>query len=157
VIAEGADGHALATGKLTVIDNQINATTATITYKANFENADEALWPGEFVNIRLLLQVRRQALTVPLTAVVRGPDGAYAFVVSPDRVVQKRPIKIGFANKTTAIVDSGLAAGDRVVTDGQYRIEAGSRVEVLAPPAASLATSRSATWMLPASPVMVFP
>jgi multidrug efflux system membrane fusion protein len=140
VIAEGADGHALATGKLTVIDNQINATTATITYKANFENADEALWPGQFVNIRLLLQVRRHALTVPLTAVVRGPDGTYAFVVSPDRVAQKRPIKLGFANKTTAIVDSGLAAGDRVVTDGQYRIETGSRVEILAPPAASVAS-----------------
>ena len=144
VIAEGADGHELATGKLSVIDNQINATTATITYKATFQNADEGLWPGQFVNIRLLLQVRRHALTVPVTAVVRGPEGAYAFVVGADGVVEKRPIKLGFSNKTIAIVDSGLAAGDRVVTDGQYRIEAGSRVEVLAPPAASLATPQNA-------------
>jgi len=144
VIAEGADGHELATGKLSVIDNQINATTATITYKATFQNADEGLWPGQFVNIRLLLQVRRHALTVPVTAVVRGPDGAYAFVVGADRAVEKRPIKIGFSNKTIAIVDSGLADGDRVVTDGQYRIEAGSRVEVLAPPAASLASPQDA-------------
>ena len=144
VIAEGADGHELASGKLSVIDNQINATTATITYKATFQNADEGLWPGQFVNIRLLLQVRRHALTVPVTAVVRGPDGTYVFLVGADRVVEKRPVKVGFANKTVAIVDSGLAAGDRVVTDGQYRIEAGSRVEVLAPPAASLAIPQNA-------------
>jgi membrane fusion protein, multidrug efflux system len=139
VIVEGADGHDLATGKLTVIDNQISTATAMITYKASFENADEALWPGQFVNTRLLLQVRQHALTVPITAVVRDSEGAYAFVVGADRVVQKRPIKIGFSDKTIAIVDSGLVAGEQVVTDGQYRIEAGSRVEVLAPPAASMA------------------
>ena len=139
VIAEGADGQDLATGKLTVIDNQINATTATIAYKAVFDNADEALWPGLFVDIRLLLQVKRHALTVPVTAVVRGPEGAYVFLVGSDRLVQKRPIKVGFTNKAIAIVDTGLATSDRVVTDGQYRIEAGSRVEVL-PPAAPIAS-----------------
>jgi multidrug efflux system membrane fusion protein len=139
VIAKGADGQDLATGKLTVIDNQINATTATIAYKAVFDHADEALWPGQFVDIRLLLQVKRHALTVPVTAVVRGPEGAYVFLVGPDRLVQKRPIKVGFTNKTIAIVESGLATSDRVVTDGQYRIEAGSRVEVL-PPAAPIAS-----------------
>jgi membrane fusion protein, multidrug efflux system len=141
VVAEGADGKELATGKLAVIDNQINAATATITYKARFDNSDEALWPGQFVNIRLLLQVRRHALTVPLTAVVRGPDGGdYAFLVGADQMVQKRPIKVGLADKMVAIIDSGLAAGDWVVTDGQYRIEAGSRVEVLAQPTASVAS-----------------
>jgi multidrug efflux system membrane fusion protein len=137
VIAEDGNGRDLATGKLAVIDNQISVATATIAYKASFDNADEALWPGQFVNIRLLLQVRRNALTVPVTAVVRGPDGTYAFVIGADRVVQKRPIDIGFANKTIAVVDSGLVAGERVVTDGQYRIQAGSRVEILAPPAAA--------------------
>jgi multidrug efflux system membrane fusion protein len=143
VVAAGADGRELATGKLAVIDNQINTTTATIVYKASFENADEALWPGQFVNIRLLLEVRRHVLSVPLTAVVRGPDGPYVFLASADRSVEKRPIKVGFANKTTAIVDSGLSAGDRVVTDGQYRIEAGSHVEIL-PAAASLASPQGA-------------
>jgi membrane fusion protein, multidrug efflux system len=143
VVAADADGRELATGKLAVIDNQINTTTATIVYKASFENADEALWPGQFVNIRLLLQVRRHALTVPLTAVVRDPDGAYVFLVGADLLVQKRSIKVGFANKTTAIVDSGLVAGDRVVTDGQYRIEAESHVEIL-PPAATLASPQGA-------------
>ena len=76
---------------------------------------------------------------MPVTAVVRGPEGAYVFLVGSDRLVQKRPIKVGFANKTIAIVDVGLATSDRVVTDGQYRIEAGSRVEVL-PPAAPIAS-----------------
>jgi multidrug efflux system membrane fusion protein len=139
VIAEDDKGRDLATGRLAVIDNQISAATATITYKATFDNADEALWPGQFVNVRLLLQVRRKVLTVPVTAVVRGPEGTYAFVIGSDRVAQKRPIEIGFTDKTIAIVDSGLAAGEQVVTDGQYRIEAGSRVEILAPPVASAA------------------
>jgi multidrug efflux system membrane fusion protein len=82
--------------------------------------------PGQFVNIRLLLQVRRHALTVPLTAVVRGPEGAYAFLVGADRVV---PIKVGLADKMVAIIDSRLAAGDRVVTDGHIgsKPEAASR------------------------------
>jgi multidrug efflux system membrane fusion protein len=137
VIADDGNGHELATGNLTVIDNQISAATATIAYKASFDNVDEVLWPGQFVNIRLLLQVRRGALTIPVTAVVRGPEGTYAFVIGADEVVQKRPIKIGFSNQTIAIVDSGLVGGDQVVIDGQYRIEAGSRVEVLVPPAAA--------------------
>lgn len=138
VVVEDGNGHDLATGKLTAIDNQISTATATIAYKASFNNADEALWPGQFVNIRLLLEVRR-ALTVPVTAVLRGPEGSYAFVVDADRVAQKRSIKIGFANDTIAIVDSGLIVSEQVVTDGQYRIEAGSRVDVSAPPAASIA------------------
>jgi multidrug efflux system membrane fusion protein len=142
VIAEDGDGRDLGTGKLAMIDNQINAATATIAYKGTFDNADEALWPGQFVNIRLLLQVRRNALTVPVTAVTRGPEGTYAFVIGADRVVQKRPIEIGFTNKTIAIVNGGLVAGEQVVTDGQYRIQAGSRVEILAPPAASAASPR---------------
>ena len=96
---------------------------------------------GQFVNVRLLLQVRRNALTVPVTAVVRGPEGTYAFVIGADGTVQKRPIKVGFSNKTLAIVDGGLALGERVVTDGQYRIEAGSRVEILSPGAPGAAPS----------------
>jgi membrane fusion protein, multidrug efflux system len=142
VIAEDGGGRALATGKLAMIDNQISAATATIAYKGSFDNADEALWPGQFVNIRLLLQVRRNALTVPVTAVVRGPEGTYAFVIGADRVVQKRPIEIGFANKVIAIVNSGLVVGEQIVTDGQYRIQAGSRVEILTSLAGSAASPR---------------
>jgi multidrug efflux system membrane fusion protein len=142
VIAENDTGRALATGKLAMIDNQISAATATIAYKGSFDNADEALWPGQFVNIRLLLQVRHNALTVPVTAVVRGPEGAYAFVIDADRVVQKRPIEVGFANKAIAIVNNGLVVGEQIVTDGQYRIQAGSRVEIQASSAASASSPR---------------
>jgi multidrug efflux system membrane fusion protein len=141
VIAEDGNGHDIATGNLTVIDNQISTATATIAYKASFDNVDEVLWPGQFVNVRLLLDVRRHALTVPVTAVVRGPEGTYIFVIDAHRVIEKRPIKTNFANTAVAIVDSGLVIGEQVVTDGQYRIEAGSRVEVLTPPAASNAAA----------------
>ncbi len=139
VTAEGAEGRDLATGKLAVVDNQINAATATIGYKAFFDNADETLWPGQFVNIRLLLDVRRNALTVPVTAVVRGPEGTYVFVVGAEGRVEKRPIAVGFTNQSVAIVSRGLAGGEQVVTDGQYRIQSGSRVAILAPVASGAA------------------
>ena len=133
VIVEDATGRDLIAGQLATIDNQVSVTTATVTYKASFANADEALWPGQFVNIRLLLQLRRGALTVPVTTVVQGPEGDYVFVVRPDKAVEKRLVKVGFTNRALAIVEEGLVAGDRIVTDGQSRIQAGSRVEAMAP------------------------
>lgn len=138
VTALDRDGRALATGVLAVIDNQINPATGTINYKAKFDNGDDALWPGQFVNLRVQLAIRRNVIAVPVTAVQQGPDGPYAFVVGADRIVQKRPLKVGVLNKTTAIIDGGLQAGEQIVTDGQYRIQAGSKVEVAAattPPA----------------------
>ena len=86
----GPNGQHLATGKLSVIDNQINSTTGTINYKATFDNTEEALWPGQFVNVRVQLEILRGVIAVPVTAVQYGPDGPYAFVIGPDRVVQKR-------------------------------------------------------------------
>jgi multidrug efflux system membrane fusion protein len=138
VTALDRDGRALATGVLAVIDNQINPATGTINYKARFDNGDDVLWPGQFVNLQVQLAIRRNVIAVPVTAVQQGPDGPYAFVVGGDRVVQKRPLKVGVRNKTTAIIDGGLQAGEQIVTDGQYRIQAGSKVEVAvqtAPPA----------------------
>jgi multidrug efflux system membrane fusion protein len=138
VTALDRDGRTLATGVLAVIDNQINPATGTINYKAKFENGDDVLWPGQFVNLRIQLAVRRNVIAVPVTAVQQGPDGPYAFVVDDDRIVQKRPLKVGVLNKTIAIIDGGLQAGEQIVTDGQYRIQAGSKVEVAAqtaPPA----------------------
>ncbi len=137
VTAQDPNGQDLATGKLSVIDNQINSTTGTINYKATFDNTEEALWPGQFVNVRVQLEILRGVIAVPVTAVQYGPDGPYAFVIGPDRVVQKRAIKTGAVNKISAVIDGGLQAGELVVTDGQYRIEAGSTVEVLDKPAAS--------------------
>jgi membrane fusion protein, multidrug efflux system len=132
VTALDRDGQVLATGVLAVIDNQINPATGTINYKAKFDNPDDALWPGQFVNLRVQLAIRRNVIAVPVTAVQQGPDGPYAFVVGDDRIVQKRPLKVGLMNKTTAIIDDGLQPGEQTVTDGQYRIQAGSRVDATA-------------------------
>jgi multidrug efflux system membrane fusion protein len=131
VSAEDSAGATLATGKLSVIDNLINPNTATINFKAVFGNASHVLWPGQFVNVRVEIDVRHDVVAVPITVVQQGPSGPYAFVVGKDRAVLKRMIKVGVTNKTTAVVDSGLDPGETVVTDGQYRIQAGSRVELV--------------------------
>jgi membrane fusion protein, multidrug efflux system len=144
VTALDRGGRTLATGVLAVIDNQINPATGTISYKAKFDNGDDALWPGQFVNLRIQLAVRRNVIAVPVTAVQQGPNGPYAFVVGDDRVVQKRSLKVGLLNKTTAIIDDGLQPGEQTVTDGQYRIQAGSKVDATAQ-AASAADGRPAT------------
>jgi membrane fusion protein, multidrug efflux system len=133
--AQDSHGKDLAVGKLAVIDNQINPNTATINFKAIFDNATHVLWPGQFVDVRVEIEVRRNVVAVPLTVVQQGPDGPFAFVVGPNRIVAKRAIKVGVTNKTTAVIDDGLQEGERVVTDGQYRIQAGSLVEALADPA----------------------
>ena len=140
VTALSRDGQVLATGVLAVIDNQINPATGTINYKAKFDNGDDALWPGQFVNLRVQLAIRRNVIAVPVTAVQQGPNGSYAFVVGNDRTVQKRPLKVGALNKTTAIIDDGLQPGEQIVTDGQYRIQAGSKVEVTAQTAPPVGT-----------------
>jgi membrane fusion protein, multidrug efflux system len=137
VTAQDPNGHDLATGKLAVIDNQINQTTATINYKAVFDNLEEVLWPGQFVNVRVRLDVLKDVIAVPVTAVQYGPDGAFAFIVGADHKVQKRALKTGVVNKVAAVITEGLQPGDMVVTDGHYRIETGSTVEVLAKAAGS--------------------
>jgi multidrug efflux system membrane fusion protein len=121
----------LATGALTVIDNQVNAATGTVTYKATFANDDQVLWPGQFVNVRIELDIRRDVLALPVRAVQQGPDGPFVFLVGEGRKVEKRAIKAGVLSKTTAIVEAGLQPGEIVVTDGQYRIQQGTVVEVL--------------------------
>jgi multidrug efflux system membrane fusion protein len=128
VLAQDNNGVTLATGKLTVIDNQVNPATGTINYKATFDNDEEVLWPGRFVNVRAEVDVRRNVVAVPITAVQQGPDGTYAFVVGEDRIIKKRDIKVGIVDRMTAVIDEGLVPGELVVIDGQYRIQAGSRV-----------------------------
>lgn len=130
VMAQDNNGGDLVVGQLTVIDNQVNPATGTIHFKATFNNEKEALWPGKFVNVRVEVDIRRNVIAVPVTAVQQGPDGPYAFVVGEDRLVQKRAIKVGVLDKTTAVIDEGLQPEELVVTDGQYRIQAGSRVDV---------------------------
>jgi len=135
VVAQDSNLVDLATGTLTVIDNQVNAATGTVTYKATFANGDQVLWPGQFVNVKVELDIRRDVLALPVRAVQQGPDGPFVFVVGQNRIVEKRPIKVGLLSKTTAIVDAGLQADEIVVTDGQYRIQNGTLVEILANPA----------------------
>jgi multidrug efflux system membrane fusion protein len=127
----------LATGTLAVIDNQINATTGTITFKAQFGNDDQVLWPGQFVNVRVEADIRRNVLALPVRAIQQGPDGPFVFVVGHNRIVQRRVVKVGMLTRTTAIVDDGIVPGELVVTDGQYRIQNGTVVDVLADPAKS--------------------
>ncbi len=128
----------LGQGKLSVIDNQIDVTTGTLRLRATFPNPDLRLWPGQFVNARLLLTVRKDGLVVPASVVQRGPDGAYAFVVSGETsnaTVQMRPVKVSQIEAGEALIDQGLQAGETVVVDGQYKLQVGSHVKPLAPAA----------------------
>jgi len=122
--------HQLAQGELLLIDNQIDQTTSTIRLKAQFPNTDDRLWPGEFVNVRIQVDTRLQAVTVPPAAVQRGPQGSYTWVVGANQTVEQRPIESSLVNDgNVTIVTKGVAVGDQVVVNGQYRLQAGTRVE----------------------------
>jgi len=123
------DNRQLAEGTIAVLDNQIAQTTGTIRLKGTFPNKDDALWPGEFLDIRVLARTASNVVTVPSTALQRGPNGYYAYVVKPDNTVETRPIEVGQISAGVAIVGDGVAAGERVVTAGQYRLQPGARVE----------------------------
>jgi multidrug efflux system membrane fusion protein len=127
----------LSVGKLLLIDNAIDAATATIRLKAVFANDDERLWPGEFVNARLLLETRSNALAIPSAAIQRGPQGLFVWIATADNTAAVRPLRIGPTTGDLTIVDSGLEEGDRVVTDGQYKLQAKTPVSVSTPGAAT--------------------
>jgi multidrug efflux system membrane fusion protein len=138
VVAYGGDNKTqLAEGKLSVIDNAIDQPTGTIRLKATFDNADERLWPGEFVNVRLILSVRKGAPTVPAQTVQDGPTGSYAYVIKDDNTVERRPVEVAAVQDGLAVIGKGLSPGERVVVDGQYRLTNGARVKVEATPGAS--------------------
>jgi multidrug efflux system membrane fusion protein len=121
----------LSSGKLTLIDNAIDQSTGTIHLKARFDNTDERLWPGEFVNLRVVLKIRRQVPTVPSQTVQQGPDGNYAYIIKPDNTVERRSVEVSAVQDGIAVVTKGLKAGERVVVDGQYRLTDGARVKLL--------------------------
>ena len=127
----------LATGKLLLIDSIIDQSTATIWLKAMFPNQDEKLWPGEFVNARLQLGTYSNAVVVPPTAVQRGPQGLFAWVISGTNTAEPRPIELGPTTKDLAVVSSGLHDGERVVTGGQYKLKRGAPVTIAPPPVAA--------------------
>jgi membrane fusion protein, multidrug efflux system len=122
------DSTKLGEGKLALIDNQIDQTTGTIKLKATFDNPKNTLWPGEFVTAHLLLTTRKGGLTVPTQTIQRGPNGTFVWVIKPDTSVEMREVKVGQINGGTALIDKGLAAGETVVVDGQYKVKVGVKV-----------------------------
>jgi multidrug efflux system membrane fusion protein len=130
VEALSRDGNSvLASGTLEVIDNQINATTATIRLKAVFANPTRVLWPNQFVKARLHLGLHKGAIVVPAVAVQRGPSGAYAYVVGDSKTVAARPVEVESTGTELAVIRSGLAPGETVVTQGQFQLKPGALVE----------------------------
>ncbi|MBZ5649239.1 MAG: MdtA/MuxA family multidrug efflux RND transporter periplasmic adaptor subunit [Acidobacteriia bacterium] len=123
------DQTRLATGKLLTIDNQIDQTTGTGRLKAMFDNPDDALWPNQFVNVRLLLETHKGSITIPSVAVQNGPQGSYVFTVKPDKTVAVSPVTVSFTQSNVASIASGVAPGDVVVVDGQDKLQAGTKVD----------------------------
>src|SRR5581483_862952 len=123
------DQTRLATGQLLTIDNQIDQTTGTGRLKAIFDNHENSLWPNQFVNVRLLLEIRKNSTIVPAAAIQRGPQGSFVYAVKADKTVQVRPVTVAMTEGNSTAVSAGLSPGDIVVTDGQDKLQAGTKVE----------------------------
>lgn len=126
-----ADTRRIATGVLETLDNQIDVTTGTLKLKAKFENADDALFPNQFVNVRLHVLTRKDVTAIPTAAVQQGSAGAFVFLVQQDDTIVVRPVKLGAINNGMVAVNEGLQPGDRVVTEGTDRLRAGAKVEIV--------------------------
>jgi membrane fusion protein, multidrug efflux system len=151
-IALSADGKTeLDTGTLAAIDNQASTTSGTISLKAIFPNSHRKLWPGMFVNVRVVTQVQDNGLTVPLDAVQQGPQGQYVFVVGPDHKVAMQAVSVRETLNGQALIDKGLSAGETVVVRGQYRLTPGTGVSLADPndPAAVPNPTSASAGLLP--------
>lgn len=130
-VAFTTDGKSeLDKGVLQVIDNQIDPTTGTVRLKAEFPNAQTQLWPGQFVNVRLLVDTLSHVVTVPAQAIQRGPSGTFVYVVAGDGSVAMRPVHVGQQTASDAVISDGLAEGDKVVTSGFGRLSDGAKISV---------------------------
>jgi membrane fusion protein, multidrug efflux system len=133
VTALSSDGRKpLAEGTLFLIDNQVDSASGTIRLKASFDNGNNALWPGLSVCTRLLLDTLADAIVVPDRAVQRGPNGLFAYVVAADGTAQVRKLKVGLIEDGDAMIEEGLAVGEQIVISGQYRVQPGAPLQVLA-------------------------
>jgi len=121
------------TGELTFLDNAVDMTTGTIVLKATFPNENEALWPGEYVDVLLTLATESGAIVVPTQAVQNGQSGQFVYVVKNDLTVESRPVKVSRTRGAFTVVSAGVQPGERVVTDGQLRLAPGAKVEIKAP------------------------
>lgn len=119
----------LALGKLILLNNQIDTANGTVQLKARFPNPQHQLWPGQYVNVKLLLKDKEQALTLPAAAIQRSQDGTFVYAVEPDQTTRITPVKLSRIQDGTAVIDSGLEAGQRVVLDGQYKLKPGVHIK----------------------------
>jgi len=129
VAASGAD-KPLASGSLVFVDNAVDPSTGTIRLRAQFDNRDAALWPGQFVNVSLRLYEQHDAIVIPARAVQTGPEGQFVYVVRPDMTAELRKVGIARTDGDSAIVANGLAKGEQVVTQGQLRLGPNTRVQI---------------------------
>ncbi|MEO8136575.1 MAG: MdtA/MuxA family multidrug efflux RND transporter periplasmic adaptor subunit [Betaproteobacteria bacterium] len=120
----------IATGTLLTVDNQIDTTTGTIKLKAQFSNEDMSLFPNQFVNARMLLDVEHDAIMIPSAAILRGTQGQFVYVVKEDKSVTVRPVKVGTAEGESTAIDAGIAVGEMVVIDGTDKLREGAKVEI---------------------------
>lgn len=141
-----------AVGTLSFIDNTVDPATGTIKLKGEFPNTDRRLWPGQFVNITLVLRTQSDAVVVPTQAVQSGQQGQFVFVINPNMTVEARPVTVNRTSSGQAIIDAGLVAGERVVTDGQLRLVPGAKVSIktgLAPQSAGTGSGQPQASLLP--------
>jgi len=134
---ERESGKRLSEGKLILVNNTIDTTSGTIQLKARFPNPQHTLWPGQYVDARLVLGQRMQAVTVPSSAIQRNDAGTYIYAVQPDDTVSMRPVEVAELQGNRAVIAKGVAAGDRVVAEGQYKLRAGAKIVESAPTAAT--------------------
>jgi multidrug efflux system membrane fusion protein len=140
VVAYGLDANTpIAEGKLTLINNQVDETTGTVLLKAQFDNDGEPLWPGQSVNARLVLTTREDAVTVPQQSVMHGPNGPYVYVLDDSDAAHRRVVAVELTQEGYSVIANGLAAGDRVVIEGQYRLTDGTKVRIDEPPPGAVA------------------
>jgi membrane fusion protein, multidrug efflux system len=137
-------GAELDRGTLSLIDNEIQQATGTLKLKATFENAHNTLWPGQYVNARVLIRTERGALTVPSSAIQLGPDGPFTFVVKGDSTVEVRRVKIGAQTDAVTVITAGLQLNERVAISNQYRLQAGTHVSFAAAESAASTAKASA-------------
>jgi multidrug efflux system membrane fusion protein len=123
------DTQQIATGSLETIDNEIDPNTGTFRLKGVFANRDNALYPNQFVNARLQVYTRKNAITIPVAAIQHGSQGTYVYVVKQDKTVESRQVKVALTEGTLTVLDSGVNAGEQVVTDGQEKLQPGNKVE----------------------------
>jgi len=135
----------LATGKLELVNNQVNQATGTVDIKATFSNDDHALWPGQFVTARLTLTTRQDGLTAPSAAVQRGPDGTYVYVVGADGTASMKLVDLALSRDGMALFDKGVAPGDTLITEGQFKVKPGAKVAEAKPQDAKTGTGTDPT------------